>query len=64
MQNVLCSSAIEEEFLNAESVRSSLAKCLDLPTNAPVSDIEFIACNHTQKGHAELVQLCILGRYF
>lgn len=38
LQNVLSSSAIEEEFLNAESVRSSLAKRLDVPTNAPVSD--------------------------
>ena len=38
LQNVLSSSAIENEFLNAESVRSSLAKRLDLPTNSPVSD--------------------------
>ncbi|MGB3667185.1 MAG: Fic family protein [Bermanella sp.] len=38
LQNVLCSSAIEEEFLNAQSVRSSLARRLDLPTNTPVSD--------------------------
>ncbi|EAT11866.1 Fic family protein [Bermanella marisrubri] len=38
LQNVLSSSAIEEEFLNAESVRSSLAKRLDVSANAPVSD--------------------------
>jgi len=38
LQNILSSSAIEGEQLNAESVRSSLAKRLDLLASAPVSD--------------------------
>lgn len=38
LQNVLSSSAIEEEFLNAESVRSSLAKRLGFPDTAATTD--------------------------
>lgn len=38
LQNVLSSSAIEGEFLNAESVRSSLAKRLGLPDASTTTD--------------------------
>ena len=38
LQNILSSSAIEQEVLNADSVRSSLAKRLGLEVNTPVTD--------------------------
>jgi Fic family protein len=38
LQNILSSSAIEQEFLNADSVRSSLAKRLGLPAHSAISD--------------------------
>ncbi len=38
LSNIISSSAIEGEQLNAESVRSSLAKRLGLPSEAPTTD--------------------------